>query len=185
MNRTELQRIIQEKLNYYRDFTISGHVLEEALDDPNVVPIGAFGISMNEAMLLAGGRPAKSNVELFEQWCADNGIEWTESPLGFDRTFCKSTKERMRDFLVKIAAQALRWPDVESVEIGLETPLRFENNGHNERNAYNGVVRLRLLGGKHFGYVFTSYAVEKVRDTDMLIQDMRRAFDMPVKEAQL
>jgi len=184
MNRIELQRIIQERLNYYRDFTISGHVLEEALDDPNERPIGMFGVSMNEAVLLAGGRPVQSNIELFEQWCTDNGIEWMENPPGFVRTFRKSAKEKMRDFLVRIAAQALRWPDVESVEIGLETPFRFENNGHNEHNAYNGVVRLRLLGGKHFGYVFTSYAVEKARDTDMLIQDMRRAFDIPVKEAQ-
>jgi hypothetical protein len=174
--REQLQRMVVERLERYEECGIDARMFQEMLDDPNDKPVGAFGVSMNEAIALAGGRPGKNQHELFEAWCIDSGIEWHE---GFHEvTLRKSEQERMRDFLLQVAAKALRWKDVESVEIGLHLSNRFENDG------WDGRVYLRLLGGQHFGYEFASYALKQSRNPDMLIDDMRRRFELARIQAE-
>lgn len=174
-DRKQLQELILRKLERGNEVTVDCRMMEDMLSDPNEKVIGTFGINMNEAILLAGGKPSKTEQELFDQWCIDNGLEWDDNHYG-TRTFRKSAKETMRQLLIEAASRALRWNEVDSVEIGLEPQQRFEGRG------WNGRIRLRLLpdtSGKwrDYGYIFVGVELERVRDRALMLESFKRKFD--------
>ena len=175
MKRKELQGLILRQLERGDRWTVDWRVLGEMLDDPNERIISGIGVSTNEAILLAGGRPAKTERELFDQWCADNEIEWYDEAHQV-RTFHKSLKEKMRQLLVEVAALALRWPQVGSVEISLESRQVSYGPG------WDGRVRLRLIPDlthqwRDFGYIFSATELDRVFDLAFLVESFKRKFD--------
>lgn len=165
--RQQLQRIIirelSEGLNV--EFAVPLRILEDMLDDPNDKPIGKWDISKNEALLLAGGRPDRSPEELLNEWCQENGIEWHDDPARWMRTFRKTAKEQMCEALSFIAARALRWQDVEAVQIGTE---KNHSNGELE-----GRIWLRLANNRDYSHIISYAQITHSRSLEEMVRMLR------------
>lgn len=89
-------------------------------------------------------------------------------------------RDEMRDFMGKVAAQALDWDrTVDMVTIRLETESSFESNG------YSGILWIRMFGNKLWGHEFSATDFRYSRNRDALIAVCREIFlrDL-MKEAQ-
>lgn len=78
----ELQQTILDILTRWPTATVSDHLFKNALRDPNDEDILGFGVSKNELIALAGGRPDQPKIEQFKTWMEENKI-FCDTPIEY------------------------------------------------------------------------------------------------------